>query len=115
MPMHEVSICEHLFALLEQEAARHGVKRIIRLRVEIGRLFCLEPEALRFAFDTMVPGTIAEAAELQIDQPPIRATCKDCGTGIELESRFAPCTRCGSARLEFYRGQEMRLLEMEAG
>ena len=112
--MHELSICEHLLALVEQEARRHGVTRIIRLRVEIGRLSCLEPEALRFAFDAMAPGTIAEAAKLQIDQPPIRATCKDCGTSIELESRFAPCTLCGSARLEVHRGEEMRFLEMEA-
>ena len=113
--MHEVSICQHLLALLEQEAKRHGVNKIIRLRVEIGRLSCLEPEALRFAFDTMAPGTIAEAAELQIDQPPIRATCKDCGVTVQLETRFRPCTSCGSARLEVHRGDEMRLLEMEAG
>ena len=113
--MHEVSICQHLLALLEQEAKRHGVNKIIRLRVEIGRLSCLEPEALRFAFDTMAPGTIAEAAELQIDQPPIRATCKDCGVTVQLETRFGPCTSCGSARLEVHRGDEMRLLEMEAG
>jgi hydrogenase nickel incorporation protein HypA/HybF len=110
--MHEVSMCEHLLALLEQEAKRHGVKKIIRLRLEIGRLACLEPEALRFAFDAMAPGTIA--AELQIDQPPIRATCKDCGVTVELDSRFGPCTSCGGARLEVRRGEEMRLLEMEA-
>ena len=112
--MHEVSICEHLLALLEQEARRHGVNKIVRLRVEIGRLSCLEPEALRFAFDAMASGTIAEAAELQIDRPPIRATCKDCGAAVELDSRFGPCTSCGSARLEVHRGEEMRLLEMEA-
>lgn len=113
--MHEVSICEHLLALLAQEAERHGVKKIVRLRVEIGRLACLEPEALRFAFEAMTPGTVAEAAELQIDQPPIRATCKDCGATVEPETRFGPCTSCGSARLEVHRGDELRLLEMEAG
>jgi hydrogenase nickel incorporation protein HypA/HybF len=113
--MHEVSICEHLLALLKQEAERHGVKKIIRLRVEIGRLCCLEPEALRFAFEVMAPGTIAEAAALQIDQPPIRATCKDCGATVEPETRLGPCTSCGSARLEVHRGDELRLLEMEAG
>ena len=113
--MHEVSICEHLLALLEQEARRHSVKKIIRVRLEIGRLSCLEPDALRFAFDAMIPGTIAEAAKLQIDRPPIRATCKDCGAAVEIGTRFGPCTSCGSAQLDVQRGVEMRLLEMEAG
>jgi hydrogenase nickel incorporation protein HypA/HybF len=112
--MHEVSICQHLLALLSQEARQHGVNKIIRLRLEIGRLSCLDPEALRFAFNAMAPGTIAEAAELQIDQPPVRATCKDCGAAVELDSRFEPCPSCGGARLEFQSGEELRLLEMEA-
>jgi hydrogenase nickel incorporation protein HypA/HybF len=112
--MHEASICEHLLALLDQEARRHGVSRIVRLRLEIGRLSCLEPEALRFAFAVMAPGTIAEAAELQIDQPPVRATCQDCGASVAVDGRFGPCGSCGGDRLEMHGGAEMRLLEMEA-
>ena len=112
--MHEVSICEHLLALLDQEARRHSVSRIVRLRLEIGRLSCLEPEALRFAFAAMAPGTIAEAAELQIDQPPVRATCQDCGAAVAVDERFGPCSLCGSDRLKMHGGAEMRLLEMEA-
>ena len=112
--MHEVSICQHLLGLLHQEARRHGVSRIVRLRLEIGRLSCLEPEALRFAFAAMTSGTIAEAAELQIDQPPVRATCQDCGAAVAVEERFESCGSCGGDRLELHGGAEMRLLEMEA-
>lgn len=112
--MHEVSICESLLALVAREAEQHGVSKIIRLRLEIGPLSCLDPDALRFAFDAMAPGTIAEAAELHIDRPPARATCRDCGAEVELHSRFGPCPSCGSARLELHSGDEMRLLEMEA-
>ena len=112
--MHELSICEHLLDILRQEAARHGVNKITRLRLEIGRLSCLEPDALRFAFDTMALGTIAEAAELQIDRPPIGATCKGCGAAVELDSRLGACPSCGDTRLEIHGGGEMRLVEMEA-
>jgi len=112
--MHEVSICEHLLLLLAQEAKRHEVKKIVRVRVEIGRLSCLDPEALRFAFDAMAPGTVAEAAELQIDQPLVRASCEECGADVELNSRFDPCTSCSGTRLKLHSGQDMRLLEMEA-
>lgn len=111
--MHEVSICEHLLALARQEAGRHGVKKIVRLRVEIGRLSCLEPEALRFAFEALAPGTIAEAADLQIDRPPVQATCEDCEAVVELNSRLAPCPSCGGTRLALHNGDEMRLIEME--
>jgi hydrogenase nickel incorporation protein HypA/HybF len=112
--MHEVSICQHLLTLLSQEARQHGVNKIVRLRLEIGRLSCLDPEALRFAFDAMAPGTIAETAALEIDQPPVRATCKDCGAAVELDARFDPCPSCGGTGLVFHGGDEMRLLEMEA-
>lgn len=112
--MHEVSICEHLLGILDHEARQHGVTRITRLKLEIGRLSCLDPDALRFAFDAMALGTIAEAAKLQIDQPPIRATCKDCGAATELDSRLETCGSCGGTRLDIVGGDEMRLLEMEA-
>lgn len=112
--MHELSICRDLFALLDREAQRHGVNKIVRLRLAIGRLSCLDPDALRFAFAAMAPGTIAEAAELQIDQPPIRATCKNCGSAIELFSRFESCSACVATQLELDGGEEMRLIEMEA-
>ena len=112
--MHEMSICQHLFDLLDQEAKRHGVSRIVRLRLEINRLSCLEPEALRFAFAAMAPGTIAESAELQIDQPPIRAMCQDCGTTVVVDMRFGSCAACGGVRLDLHGGAEMRLVEMEA-
>lgn len=112
--MHELSICESLLALLAQEAGRHSVKRITRVRVEIGCLSCVDPQALRFAFDALAPGTIAEAAELQIDGPPVRATCKDCAAVAKINSRLEPCPSCGGTLLELHGGDEMRLLEMEA-
>ena len=112
--MHELSVCEHLLNLLDQEAARHGVNKITRVRLEISRLSCLEPNALRFAFDTMAVGTIAETAELQIDRPLIGATCKGCGAAVKLDSRLDACPSCDSTRLEIRGGEEMRLLEMEA-
>jgi hydrogenase nickel incorporation protein HypA/HybF len=112
--MHEVSICQHLLDLLDREAKQNKVTRIVRVRLEVGRLSCLEPEALRFAFAAMAPGTIAESAELQIDQPPIRATCQDCGATVVVDMRFGSCAACGGVRLELHGGAEMRLLEMEA-
>lgn len=112
--MHEVSICEHLLSLVAEEARRHGVGRIVRLRLQIGRLSCLDPGALRFAFGAMAPGTVAEGAEMQIDQPPLRATCRDCGMETEIGLRLGSCTFCGGTRLDLHGGEEMRLLEMEA-
>jgi hydrogenase nickel incorporation protein HypA/HybF len=112
--MHEVSICEQLLVLLAQEAGRHEVTRVLRLRLEIGRFSCLDPDALRFAFDALAPGTIAHGAVLQIDQPPGRATCLACGAEVPLASRLDACPECGGERLQPIGGEEMRLMEMEA-
>ena len=47
--MHEMSLCESIMQIIE-EAQRQGFKRVIRVRLEIGRLSGVEIEAMRFRF-----------------------------------------------------------------
>lgn len=111
--MHELTICENLIAMLAAERRKRGFHAVTRLRLEIGRLSCLDPEALRYAFDISVRDTFLHGATLEIERPGGRATCLDCGAAVEVDTRLDACPRCGGARLDPTGGDQMRLIEME--
>lgn len=111
--MHEISLCESIRSIVEDAAASQGFSRVKRIRLEIGALACVEPEALRFGFSAVMPGSPAEDAELEIINLPGRAWCFDCSKEIHVHSRLDLCAECGGARLTTTSGEEMRIKDME--
>jgi hydrogenase nickel incorporation protein HypA/HybF len=107
--MHELSITASIVAAC---AERAGGTRVNRVRVEIGRLTCVQPDALRFCYDVCTEGTSLEGSELEIIEIQGRARCRDCGEELELNDLLTPC-RCGSHDLELIAGEDLRVKEME--
>lgn len=111
--MHELSICEALLDRIASERESRRFVRVKRVRLEIGRFSCVDPDALRYAFEIMARDTYLEAAALDIDRPRGRATCLDCGAEVEVDDRRDDCPACGAGRLKPTGGDEMRFIEME--
>ncbi|MBB5046223.1 hydrogenase nickel incorporation protein HypA/HybF [Rhodopseudomonas rhenobacensis] len=111
--MHEMTICEEIISQLEDERRRRGFDMVKRLRLEIGLLSCLDPEALRYAFEITSRDTFLDGMVLEIDRPPGQAKCLDCGAEATVSSRLDHCPSCGSSRLDASGGAQMRLVEME--
>ncbi len=111
--MHEMSLCEGILQVLEEQAVLQSFREVRRVRLEIGRFAGIEPEALRFGFDVVTKGSLAEGAALEIVELPGRAHCFDCGKTVELEDRLAPCPKCGGGRLSPTGGDEMRIKDLE--
>jgi hydrogenase nickel incorporation protein HypA/HybF len=111
--MHELTICEALLERIEQERATRRFSHVRRVRVEIGHFSCVDPDALRYAFEIMNRETFLEHTILQIDRPRGRATCLACGAEVEVESRQDDCPVCKSSHLKPSGGDEMRFIEME--
>ena len=84
--MHELGITQEILEIVTQRAQERKVKRVV---LEIGRLSCVLPDAVRFCFDLCTEGTIAEGAELEILQPAGRGRCRLCGT--EFRARGGSC------------------------
>ena len=70
--MHEVSIMEGAVRMAVDAAKSAGANRVLALRLRVGTLSGVVPEALRFAFDVVCRDTIAEGASLELDDrfPP---------------------------------------------
>ena len=111
--MHEMSLCESVLQIIEDEAAAKGFGKVKRVHLEIGALAGVDPEALRFCFDVVAHGTLIEGATLDIIQPPGQGWCMPCGLAVTLAERYAACPHCGSYQLQVTGGDEMRIKELE--
>ncbi len=107
--MHEMSITRNIVAIVGEHA---GDRRVLRVRLEIGKLSAVIPEAIRFCFDIATRGTVLEGARLEIVEIPGRARCRECGRKIDLKGPVGSCP-CGSRHLERLAGEELKIKEME--
>ena len=111
--MHEMSLCESIMQIIEDEAQRQGFGRVIRVRLEIGRLSGVEIEAMRFGFDAVTRDSLADGAELEIIELPGTAWCLPCGCEVEVRQRFDACPQCGSYQLQVVSGDQMQIKDLE--
>ena len=110
--MHEMSIAQSVLGIVEETARREGFSRVKEVRLEIGQLAAVETEALRFCFDAVVRGSVAEGAALAIDETPGTAWCFSCSRTVPVAARGDPCPRCLGGQLQVNGGTEMRIKEL---
>lgn len=111
--MHEMSLCEGIRGVIEDQARAHKVSRITRVRLEIGRFAGVEKRALEFAFDVVMRGSVAEGATLVMIDLPGRAMCYDCMKEVGIDDRLDPCPDCGGGKLMPVAGDELRIKDLE--
>lgn len=111
--MHEMSLCENIVQIIEQEARSQAFTRVTAIRLEVGPFAGAEPEAMRFCFDAVSRGTLAEAARFEIVRTAGKALCLACGEAVAVAERFADCPLCGGHQLRITAGEELRIKELE--
>ena len=65
--MHEVSVIQNLLEHIQRYSAEYGLNRVTKVIVRIGDQVCICKASLRFAFDAVSQGTIAEGAEFVME------------------------------------------------
>ncbi len=111
--MHEMSICEGIIQVLEEQAVSQGYLRVKTVHLEIGPLAMVETGALRFCFDAVTRNTLAQGASLDITALPGKALCQQCGRSVSITTRYDACSECGSYQLQVTQGEELRIKELE--
>ncbi|MHA6623202.1 hydrogenase maturation nickel metallochaperone HypA/HybF [Pseudonocardia sp. DLS-67] len=107
--MHELSITQSVVTAV---AERLPDARIRRVRLEVGQLSGLVPDAMRFCFELVAAGTVCEGADLEIDEAPGLARCRSCGVDFTT-AEVLPLCDCGSADVEVLGGRELRIRDVE--
>lgn len=86
--------------------------RVARVRLQVGQLAGVIPDALRFCFDVCARGTSLEGAALEIQRIEGRARCRTCGASVAMSTYIDLCP-CGSADLDVVAGKELRIKDVE--
>jgi hydrogenase nickel incorporation protein HypA/HybF len=110
--MHEMSIAQSLVDLLREEMDKAGAKTLLSVRLEIGRMSAIVPDALSFGFQVVTTGTDLEGAELIMDMVPLRGHCRECGRDFDIENYAFQCPLCGSSDIDTLSGQELSVVEI---
>ena len=111
--MHEMALSESVLESIEHNAQADGFSRVLAIHLEIGELAGVDIDAMRFSFDAVSRGTLAEAARLDISSLPGEAWCMPCGHAVQIAKRFDPCPDCGSHQLQVTGGTDMLLKSLE--
>jgi hydrogenase nickel incorporation protein HypA/HybF len=108
--MHELGLCEDIVAAVDARAAGRAVTRV---RVRVGRLHHVHPEAFEQSFAMAAAGGVAEDAVAELVLLPVRARCTACGADAEADEMISACPACGSFDLELTGGDELVLESLE--
>lgn len=87
--MHELSLCQSAVEIIQRQAEQHDVKRVTAVWLEIGALSCVEESAVRFSFEIVCHGTVAQGCDLHIVYKPARARAGIAASGGDSSARCA--------------------------
>ncbi len=111
--MHELSLAENVLKIIEDAAGKQGFTRVKTVWLEIGRLACVEKEAMRFCFGEAMRGSIADQSRLEIVEAEGRGQCVKCSLDFPVAALYEPCPRCGSYETRVTGGDQLRVKELE--
>ena len=111
--MHELSVCQGLMRQVERIAKENGASSVDRVVLKVGPLAGVEPALLRQAFTIAREGTVAAAAELELQGGAVRVRCRQCkGAGEAVANRLV-CPDCGDWRVDVVEGEELMLMSLD--
>jgi len=100
-------------SMVLDQARQAGARQVLVIRLRIGALSGVAPDALQFAFEVLAPGTLAEKAELAIEPVPARFWCPGCRREFVSDDLFAGCPCCHRPSGELRAGREMEVASLE--
>ncbi|MDW7773971.1 MAG: hydrogenase maturation nickel metallochaperone HypA [Desulfobulbaceae bacterium] len=113
--MHEFSLAQGLYTQLLQLADTHRAARIVKVRVEIGRLSGVVADSFSFGFEILTQeNELTRGAILDITQTEAKRTCPDCGYIYPAENAETKlCPQCGSSDFILTGGDDLILTQVE--
>ncbi|MCZ7380684.1 MAG: hydrogenase maturation nickel metallochaperone HypA [Candidatus Methanoperedens sp.] len=112
--MHEISIAGAIIDAVLDAAKKNDAKKVEEIFLEIGELTALNPDQLKFIFETISAGTVAEGARYNIEVIRPLINCKKCSYNgpIEFFEKLhfllpvIKCPKCGEADIDIIAGRE---------
>ena len=111
--MHEMSIARSLIDIIREEMVKNDARKLRSVKLHIGELSAVVPEALSFCFEVITAETELEGAQLIMDVIPLKGYCPSCEEAFDIKDYVFSCPSCGSLKIETIAGQDLSIVEME--
>ena len=108
--MHELGLCSSIVDAIEQRA---GDRPVAKVRVRVGRLHHVHPEAFDQSFAVAAMGTVVEDASAELVLLPIVGRCNSCNATWDADDIPLACPQCGGLEFELTGGDELVLESIE--
>ena len=108
--MHEMGIAEGILSSSITAAEDAGATKINEVDITVGVLTEVMEDSLQFAWEAITPGTMAEAAVLNVRMLEARSQCADCGHEWEHDRYSgAQCPSCSGYLIRLLTGRELKI------
>lgn len=111
--MHEIALVEGIMEIVRSKLEEHNLSRLTYIKLKVGQYSGAFPEALRFAFESLIADTIHQKAVLDIDDISAKAECHICGKVFLYQVGLA-CPQCGGFSSRLIEGEELLIDFIEA-
>ena len=101
--MHEMSLVADVVDLVER---RTTGRQVTEVRLRVGALTGVLPDAMQFCFEMATAGTRLEGAILVLETVPGRIACRTCGAESPCDDHVLLCG-CGSADVSVVAGDDL--------
>lgn len=111
--MHELSITQNMLDIVLEKAREEKATEVKKISLVIGEMTGYVEDCVRFHFDFLSKGSIAEGAELLFKNIPARARCRNCSQTFEIDETAWLCPHCRGESLEIIAGRELFIESIE--
>lgn len=109
--MHELSITR---SVVRAVAEATGARPVTVVRMRIGDLSGVVPDALRFAWDVAVLDTPLDGSVLEVKTVRVAVACRGCAATVDLPDPLPlRCPGCGSREVDMVRGREVEIVNAD--
>lgn len=107
--MHELPVAESILEIALRHGRQNDAVKITHLHLVIGQLSSVIDDSIRFYWDMIAEGTIAEGAGLSFRRIPVEMQCQSCQKIYTPTPKALVCPQCASTQVKVLKGDEFYL------
>jgi hydrogenase nickel incorporation protein HypA/HybF len=110
--VHELSIAATLLEMVEKEARKAGLSRVVEVKIRVGPMSGVSVDSLTFCFGALSDKSEWKGSKLNVEVPPGVMSCRTCGGKSDFTRMTYMCPVCGSTDVAVEASRALELCEI---
>ena len=114
--MHEFSIAQSILKTLDGVCVKEGLvpEKVSSVCLVIGAFTSIHVDSLNFAMEVLTKDSGFSKMKIEVEEVPLKISCRTCGAETALEEVFLICGSCGAQAVDIVRGKEFYIKSIES-